>query len=78
MKYLKIYITILLLSIIPFSSSCGWFTYEDISDTRVYYNAYDEISVIEDSTLLMSRFPSNLEREKNVFIPMSYDDGGMK
>lgn len=56
--------------------ACGWFTYEDIEGTRSYYNAYDDLSGVEDSLLLVSRYPSRLETEKNVYIPMGENING--
>jgi len=53
------------------ATACGWFTYEDIKDTRAYYNAYDVLDGVEDSTLLVSRYPFELETKMNVYIPMS-------
>lgn len=70
----KLYI-VLLFSLLSVStvSACGWFTYEDIEDTRAYYNIFDDLEGVEDSTLLMSRYPQSLEIKKNVFIPGSFE-----
>jgi len=61
--------TILLLNSV---SACGWFTYEDIPDTRAYYNILDDLEGVQDSTLLISRYPTPQETKKNVYIPMNY------
>lgn len=57
---------------IPNATACGWFTYEDIEDTRAYYNAYDVLDGVEDSLLLVSRYPYSLETKMNVYIPMNH------
>ncbi len=73
-----ILITILCIafSSISLVSSCGWFTYEDIEGTRSYYNVYDDLSGVEDSMLLVSRYPFTLETKKNVYIPMEENLNG--
>jgi len=71
-KKLIILFTFLII-ILPSVSSCGWFTYEDIPETRSYYNIFDELDGVEDGTLLMSRQPTIKEEEMNVYIPMNYN-----
>ncbi len=56
--------------------ACGWFTYEDIEDTRSYYNAYDELTGVEDGLLLVSRYPMSIETKKNVYMPMEENLNG--
>lgn len=63
-----------ILTFTAFVSSCGWFTYDDIPETKVYYDAFDNIVGIHDSTLLMSRLPTNQEINKNIFIPFSEEE----
>lgn len=73
----KIVIVVCLLLVVTSSvvSGCGWFLYEDFisednPNTRAYYNIFDDLSGVEDSILLISRLPNNLENKKNVYIPM--------
>ena len=67
------YLILLLLIVLPQVSACGWFTYEDIPETRAYYDIEDNLAGIQDSVLLMSRFPTPHELKKNVYIPMIYN-----
>lgn len=52
-------------------SACGWFSYDDIKGTRAYYNAFDRLEYIEDSVLQMTRVPTPIEKQMNVYIPMN-------
>ena len=71
MKVVMLFIFLILIS--SFSiSACGWASFDDIKETKFYYDGYDKLKGIEDSILLMSRFPSEQEIESNVYIPMSY------
>lgn len=63
----------LLLVLAPTVSACGWFTYEDIEDTRSYYNPFDKLEGIEDSILVISRYPTPYETKVNIYSPMSYN-----
>lgn len=69
-------IVLLVLVLSVSVSACGWFTYEDIENTRSYYNVYDDLSGVEDSMLLMSRYPFTQETKKNVYIPMEENING--
>lgn len=69
----KLMFLVIVISLSSPVYACGWFTYEDIEDTRTYYNAYDELEGIEDGMLLISRSPSPSESKVNVYIPMNYN-----
>ncbi len=71
-----IVMTLVILSLAGSVYACGWFSYEDIEGTRSYYNIYDDLTGIEDSMLLISRYPFSVETKKNVYIPMEENING--
>ncbi len=72
MKKIVIFLAVGLI-LVSNTTACGWFSYEDEKDTRIYYNIEDKLEGVEDGVLKVSRYPNDLEIEKNIYIPMTYN-----